>query len=101
MPFPALTSAVAIAVMGGIILTISWYFDKYTHGFLTISIMVVLAFICAAFASMMYDVPQNPVTEILIGALATALGAIVSQWVGRGRLGPIPPEDHDEDKNEK
>lgn len=93
IPFPALFGAMVIAIMASVVLTVSWYFDQRTRGFLTISIVVVLSFVAATFASMIYTVPTSPVTEILVGALSTALGAVVSQWVGRERK---PPEDGDD-----
>ena len=96
IPFPALVGAVAIGFVTALILLCANYFDQYSKGFLTVSILLILAFVTATFASMIYAVPTNPVTEILTGALATALGAIVSHWVGRR---PRPP--YDETKNNK
>jgi len=49
--------------------------------------MIVAAFIVATFASMLYNVPQVPSTEILIGALATSVGAIVAYWMSRSHGG--------------
>ena len=62
-----------------------WFTGRFdpTHGFLTISILVTVAFIGATIASMLYPVPQIATTEMLIGGLATALGALVATWAGR------------------
>jgi len=78
-----LVAGIAVGIVVMLILIISRYSDQETKGFLTISLLIVFSFIMAAFASMVYQVPTNPATEILVGALSTALGAIISHWVGR------------------
>ena len=78
-----LIAGIAVGLVVILILVASRYSDQNTKGFLTISLLIVFAFIMAAFASMVYQVPTNPATEILVGALSTALGAVVSHWVGR------------------
>jgi len=86
-----LIAGIAVGLVVILILVASRYSDQNTKGFLTISLLIVFAFIMAAFASMVYQVPTNPATEILVGALATALGAVVSHWVGRYQPSSIEP----------
>jgi peptidoglycan/LPS O-acetylase OafA/YrhL len=81
-PIIPLIGAIVVGSVGALILIASRYYDRESKGFLTISILIVFAFITATFASMIYSIQLNPITEILVGALATALGAIVSQWGG-------------------
>jgi len=83
VPFPATVGALAVILVACIILVIAKYFDV-TAGLLTISVMIVAAFIVATFASMLYNVPQVPSTEILIGALATSVGAVIAYWMSKG-----------------
>lgn len=80
IPFPAAVGATASAILVVLVLSASRYFDT-TGGLLTLSIMVVMAFIQVVFASLIYNVPQTPTTEILVGALATSLGAIIAYWM--------------------
>lgn len=82
IPFPATVGALAVILVACAILAVSKYCD-ITGGLLTISVMIVAAFIVATFASMLYNVPQVPSTEILIGALATSVGAIVAYWMSK------------------
>jgi hypothetical protein len=81
IPYPAFLTAAGVALLAAAILAVSRYMDQ-TGGLLTISIMLVLAFIASTFASMIYAIPQVPSTEILVGSLATALGAVVAYWLG-------------------
>ena len=74
IPYPAFLTAAGV-------LAASRHMDT-TGGLLTISILLILAFIAATFASMIYAIPQVPSTDILVGSLATALGAVVAYWLG-------------------
>jgi len=94
IPFSALVGTIIVGFLVVVVLLIAHYADRYTKGFLTISVLVMLAFIVAVFASLIYNVPTNPITEILVGALSTALGAIVAHWVGLYRA---PPEEQNPD----
>lgn len=80
VPNPAFFSAALVVIVSAAIVIVARRYDP-TEGLLTISILVVAAFITAAFASMIYDVKQTPSTELLLGALATSLGAIVAHWM--------------------
>lgn len=89
----AFVAALSVALVTTLLLAVYRKFDR-TGGLLTLSILIVQGFITASFASMIYNVPQNPVTEILIGALATSLGAVVAYWMS----GPRPQPRYGDEK---
>lgn len=82
VPYPAFLSTLGLAAIGAVIVVVARFYDP-TTGLLTVSVLIVLATIAATFASFLYEIPQVPSTEILVGALATSLGAIIAHWVGR------------------
>lgn len=84
-PLPATLGTMAALLMAVVVLLASHRFDA-TGGLLTLSIMIVAAFISVTFTSMLYNIQQTPLTEILIGALSTSVGAIVAFWMSnRGK----------------
>ena len=83
VPYPAFLTTFGITLVSAIVVAVAHRFDR-THGMLTLSVLITVAFIAATIASMISPVPQVATTEMLIGALATALGAIVALWLGRG-----------------
>lgn len=94
----ALVAAVSVPIVTGGIMFLARKYDK-TTGLLTLSVLIVQGFITAAFASMIYNVPQNPVTEILVGALATSLGAVVAYWMSASATRQHPEiRDNDDDE---
>jgi hypothetical protein len=56
-----------------------------THGVLTISLVVVLAFIGVIVVSVLWTIPTDETTSAVIGGLVAAFGAIVTYWIGRGK----------------
>ena len=88
-PYPALVTAAGIGVVVAAVLAASHYLDP-THGLLTITLVIVFAFIAVTLATMIYPVPQTPLTEILVGSLATSMGGIVAFWMSYSRK-----KDHD------
>lgn len=81
-PYLALMAAMAVMVASAVLITASRYFDQ-TQGILTLAVVITVAFVVATYAAMIYQVQQTPLTEILIGSLSTALGAVVAYWMGR------------------
>jgi uncharacterized membrane protein YeiH len=81
MPYLALIAAMAVMIASAALVTFARYFDP-TRGAVTIAIIVVVGFITATYASMIYDIKQTPLTEILVGALAAALGGVVAHYLG-------------------
>ena len=78
-----LIAVLAIGLLTPAVLLATKRYDP-THGFLTVSLVVIFAIVCAAFASMVYPIASNnAVTDALVGALSAALGAVISQWLPR------------------
>lgn len=85
LPFPASIAAGIVVLLSVLVLLASGRFDT-TGGLLTISLMVVAAFVSVTFTVMLYPVPQTALVEILVGALATSLGAVIAFWMSyRGK----------------
>jgi hypothetical protein len=70
-----------------ILLVVSTRFDP-TGGVLTISLMVVMAFIGAAAFSMFFNIPTDEATAAILGGLVAGFGAVVAHWLGRTKEGP-------------
>jgi hypothetical protein len=85
-PTPKLTNyPVAISVTFGTLYTILLvlaikYFDP-TGGTLTISLMVVVSFLCVAVFCLFFTVPNDEITAAIIGGLVAAFGAVTSYWL--------------------
>lgn len=85
--YPGLIS-VAVAIFGvSIILFVSKKFDP-TGGQLTISVMVVLAFIGVVAICMLFTIPNDEITGASVGGLIAAFSAVVVHWLGRPRPPP-------------
>jgi hypothetical protein len=75
--------AVGFAVMGvSILLFVAGRFDP-TGGVLTISLLIVLAFIGVIAVSVFYSIPSDETTSAVIGGLTMSFGALVSYWLRR------------------
>jgi hypothetical protein len=81
-PYLILIAAIAVMFMSITVVVITKYFDG-SKGVLAISLLIVMSFILATFASMVYEIKQTPLTEILVGGLATGLGGVISFYLGR------------------
>jgi hypothetical protein len=95
LDYPA-TMGIGISIVFVVILLIvSGKFDP-THGALTISLLIVLAFIGAVTFCLFFTVPQDDTTAGVIGGLTAAFGAVIAYWLGRNNpaagQGP-PPSD--------
>lgn len=80
VPFPASIAALMVVVGSILILIAASRFDR-SEGLLTVSLLVVVGFITTNFTGILYGVPQTPTNEIMIGALATSLGAVIAFWM--------------------
>lgn len=81
-PLPATLGTVAALTMAVLVLIAARRFDT-TGGLLTLSIMIVAAFISVTFTALLYDIKQTPLSEILVGAMATSIGAVIAFWMSR------------------
>ena len=84
LPYPALITAAGTGLLTILVIIGAYYFDR-SHGLLTLSVLIIIAFIAVTLASMIYQVPQTPTTEILIGGLVSSVGGIVAYWMSKGR----------------
>jgi hypothetical protein len=86
--YPGVVAAVGIATVTAGLL---WVINRYdaTGGTLTISLIVVLAFIAVVAFSLLYNIPSDDeVTPGVVGGLVAAFGAVVAYWLGRSREPP-------------
>ena len=89
MDYPA-SIGLAIAVALTIVLVIvASKFDK-TGGTLTISLLVILAFLGLVTFCALFTIPTDEITSGAIGGLVAAFGAVVAFWLSR--TPPRPPE---------
>ena len=56
-----------------------------TAGTLTISILVVLAFIATVVFCLFFTVPNDEITSAVLGGLVASFGAVVAHWLGRSK----------------
>jgi hypothetical protein len=85
--YPGATSGAFLIVFTACLLFVAGRFDP-TSGTLTISLLVVLAFIGTVIFCLFFAVPTDEVTSAAVGGLVAAFGAVVAYWLGRGREGP-------------
>lgn len=83
-PYLALVASLSVMATSAVLIAVANYFDP-TKGVLSLAIIITVSFIVATYAALIYQVQQTPLTEILVGSLATALGAVVAYWMGRDR----------------
>ena len=74
-------------VFVAILLFVAGRFDP-TAGVLTISLLIVLAFIGTVIFCVFFTVPTDEATSAVIGGLTASFGAVVAYWLGRGRSPP-------------
>jgi hypothetical protein len=55
---------------------------------LTISILIVVAFMGTVAFCLFFTVPNDEVTPGVVGGLATGFGAVVAYWLGRPQKAP-------------
>jgi hypothetical protein len=88
LDYPGLFAAMGVVVFTSILLVVIKHYDQ-TGGTLTISLMVVLAFIAVVAFSLLFNIPSDDeVTPGVVGGLVAAFGAVVAFWLGRSREGP-------------
>jgi uncharacterized BrkB/YihY/UPF0761 family membrane protein len=77
--------AIALGVVFTTILVfVASRFDP-TAGALTISILVVLAFIATVVFCLFFTVPNDEITSAVLGGLVASFGAVVAHWLGRSK----------------
>lgn len=87
MDYPASVGIALGIVFTAILLIVAGKFDP-THGTLTISLLVTLAFIGTATFCLFFTVPNDEVTSNVIGGLVLAMGAVIAYWLNHPNRGP-------------
>jgi hypothetical protein len=87
-PTPVLTNypvgvAIAlIAVTTALLVFVGGRLDP-THGVLTISILIILAFMATVAFCLLFNIPTDEITPAAVGGLTAGFGAVVAYWLGR------------------
>lgn len=87
LDYPASLGIALEIVFVTILLFVSSKFDQ-SGGVLTISLLVVLAFIGVVTFCVFFTVPNDEATAAVIGGLTASFGAIIAYWLGRGAREP-------------
>ena len=95
-PTPIITSfpasiAVAATVIGSVVLLLVAARYDHTGGVLTISLLIILAFLGFIAFAMLVSVPNDQTTSAVIGALIGGVGAVLTFWLGKPPSPPPPP----------
>lgn len=85
--YPATLGIAIGCILTIILLLVSGKYDK-TQGVLTISLLVVLAFIALVTYSALFTIPNDEITSGIIGGLIAAFGAIIAHWIGKDKSKP-------------
>jgi uncharacterized BrkB/YihY/UPF0761 family membrane protein len=80
--YPGAVTISVIVVFTTVLLFVSGRFDM-TGGALTLSLIVVLAFIAAVVFCAFFTVPTDEITSAVFGGLIAAFGAVMAHWLGR------------------
>jgi len=83
LDYPASIGLAIAVVLTTVLLVVASKFDP-TGGTLTISLLVILAFIGLVTFCALFTVPTDEITSGAIGGLVAAFGAVVAYWLGRG-----------------
>jgi uncharacterized BrkB/YihY/UPF0761 family membrane protein len=84
--YPGATTIAFGILFTSILLLVAGRFDP-TGGILTISLLIVLAFIAVVTFTLFFTIPNDEITSAVIGGLVAAFGAIVAYWLGKGKNG--------------
>lgn len=82
MDYPVSVGLIIAVVLVTCLLVVTSRFDA-TGGTLTISLLVVLAFISLVTFCAFFTVPTDEITSGAIGGLVAAFGAVVAFWLSR------------------
>jgi uncharacterized BrkB/YihY/UPF0761 family membrane protein len=85
--YPGATTAVFLTVFTTCLLFVAGRFDP-TGGVLTISLLVVLAFVGTVVFTLFFSVPTDEITSAAVGGLVAAFGAVIAHWLSRRKDPP-------------
>ena len=89
MDYPASIGVSIAVILTTVLLIVVSKFDP-TGGTLTISLLVVLAFLGLVTFCAFFTNPADEITSSAIGGLTAAFGAIIAYWLGVNKKGPPP-----------
>jgi hypothetical protein len=85
MDYPGAVTVGFVVIFATIMLFVTNRFDS-TGGTLTISLIVVLAFVAVVAFSLIFAIPaDDEVTPGVVGGLVAAFGAVVAYWLGKAK----------------
>jgi hypothetical protein len=87
MDYPASVGLIIAVVLVTVLLVVVSRFDA-TGGTLTISLLVVLAFLSLVTFCAFFTIPTDAITDAAIGGLVAAFGAIIAYWLGFKKKDP-------------
>jgi hypothetical protein len=87
LDYPASLGLAVAVVLTSVLLVVVSRFDA-TGGTLTVSLLVIMAFIGLVTFCAFFTVPTDEITSGAIGGLVAAFGAVVAYWLSRGREPP-------------
>jgi len=87
LDYPASAGLAIAVVLTTILLVVTSKFDM-TGGVLTISLLVILAFLGLVTFCAFFTVPTDEITSGAIGALIAAFAAVVTYWLSRNKEPP-------------
>jgi hypothetical protein len=84
LDYPASVGLVIAVGLTAVLLVVAARFDP-TGGTLTVSLLVILAFLSLVTYCAFFTIPTDEITSGAIGGLVAAFGAVVAYWLGRNR----------------
>jgi hypothetical protein len=84
LDYPGMMTIVFGVTFVTILLFVAGKYDP-TGGTLTISLLVVVAFLGLVAFSVFFTVPTDEVTSAVIGGLVAAFGGVIAYWLSRGK----------------
>jgi hypothetical protein len=84
LDYPASIGIMIAVVLTAVLLVVSGRFDA-TGGTLTVSLLVILAFLSLVTYCAFFTIPTDEITSGAIGGLVAAFGAVVAYWLGRNK----------------
>ena len=87
--YPATTAVVAVSLGAIALMLLASRFDS-SAGALTISLLIILAFVGVLAYSVTVTVPRDETTAAVIGALTAGFGGVVTYWLKNRNGGDKP-----------
>lgn len=86
LDYPAITAISGAVFFTAILLFVINRYDA-TGGTLTVSLLVVLAFLAVISVSLFFTIPNDEITSAVIGGLIASFASVITYWLARSRNG--------------